>query len=179
MNAFCVMCSLVAVGANEYQQLYGAVSRGDIQAVKYHLESGTTDFNDEFRGVAMQTATAIGNVSILELLIQVWPEEVAKIADFGETVLHMAIRYGHPDCLRLLLQHWPEGIRARTVPNERMPFTLRASTLLHYAAEFGQAESFRLLLERWPAGSWPRPRMAPTAFMWQRKGGLLRSCSSF
>ena len=86
--------------------IHRAISNGNIEAVKQHLDAGT-DVNAKFRvfkSTPLHNAASGGHKEIAELLIAKGADVNAKTRS-GQTPLDQAIQYKHPEVADFLRKH--------------------------------------------------------------------------
>ena len=96
---------VVGCGPSEADRaLLDAARKGNIEAVKQHLDAGA-DMNakNKYGSTPLEIATVLENKEVLELLIAEGADVNAKFDDVGTTPLHTAARYGHKETAELLI----------------------------------------------------------------------------
>ncbi|KAG8363462.1 hypothetical protein BUALT_Bualt19G0025000 [Buddleja alternifolia] len=93
---------------------------------------------------AIHHASINGRVDVIDELMEKCPDCVRDVTSFGETALHLAVKYYKFEVFKSLLQ-WLERLGMMEVVNSK---DKDGNTVLHYAASKKQLEVVELLLDR-------------------------------
>jgi ankyrin repeat protein len=87
-----IVAAVLVVGCGPSVDIWTAVNKGNIEAVKQHIAAGT-DLDAKMQGghTLLHTAANSGHKEVVELLIDNGADVNAKDVD-GETPLHVAAR---------------------------------------------------------------------------------------
>jgi len=95
------IAAVLVVGCGPSMDIWEAVSKGDIEAVKQHIAAGTDVNANEFE--LLHRAALGGHKEIVELLIAAGADVNAKDKTRGFTPLHYAAREGRKEIAELLI----------------------------------------------------------------------------
>ncbi|KAG8363461.1 hypothetical protein BUALT_Bualt19G0024900 [Buddleja alternifolia] len=93
---------------------------------------------------AIHHASINGRVDVIDELMEKCPDCVRDVTSFGETALHLAVKYYKFEAVKSLLQ-WLERVGIMEVVNSK---DKDGNTVLHYAASRKQLEIVELLLDQ-------------------------------
>ncbi len=101
-----ITCNLLNAAAVDYQLFYGAIARGDIDAVQHFLEENR-DIDINYRGddynTPLHKACKHGNMNLVSLFLDFGADIEAK-SKTGSTPLFHAALNDHREAVELLLQ---------------------------------------------------------------------------
>ncbi|CAE7408732.1 unnamed protein product [Symbiodinium natans] len=88
----------------------------DAEEVRELVASGRLNESGDLLQEFLFNATADGDVDILQVLIDFWPDGLHITRGSGETLAHVASFSGQLDALKFLLLRTPEALKAKTEP---------------------------------------------------------------
>ncbi|KAJ8556362.1 hypothetical protein K7X08_023120 [Anisodus acutangulus] len=128
--------------------LHIACSYGYVEIVKELLSTPSCDITCRVRSgtdgkVALHYAAINGSVDIIDELVTASSDSLKEVTYFGETALHLAVKYFKFEALKRLLI-WLEHVGMIEMVNKG---DKEGNTLLHYAVSRKQLEAIEYLLE--------------------------------
>ena len=101
-----IVAAMLLVGCGESKDIWEAARKGDIKAVKHHLDAGVdVNLKDEFGKLTpLHEAATYGHKEVAELLIAEGADVNAKAGD-GSTPLDWAIKRRRTEIADLLRKH--------------------------------------------------------------------------
>ena len=132
------IAAVLVFGCSEQPAFHKAASRGNIEAVKKHLELGEeVNLRDDMNRTPLHHAAFVGSKEIVELLIA-RGADVNATNDYGSTSLHYAAIQGHTKITELLISNAVDLNLKR----------VEGFTPLHLAARKGRNETVKLLIAK-------------------------------
>ena len=134
-----IVAAVLVVGCGPSVSIHDAATKGNIEAVKQHLDAGA---DVELKcvncgGTVLRHAVSGGHIEIVELLVSKDADVNAKTEE-GESPLHLAANRGHKEIIELLI--------ARGADVDAKGDSGR--TPLHVAAQKGHKEIIELLIAK-------------------------------
>ena len=142
------IAAVVLVGCGPSMSIHDAADKGNIEAVKQHLDSGRdVNAKDQKGKTPLHRAASEGHKEIVELLIAKGANvNVNAKNEFGSTPLHVAAFQGHKEIAELLI---PNGADVSAKDKYEQ-------TPLHFAAINGHKEIAELLIANGADGAQSR-----------------------
>jgi len=144
-----MMFQMMGFGSNELEtpkiketntSIHDAAMRGNIEAVKQHIATGTdVNTKDNLEGTPLQHAAYSGHKEIAELLISEGGDVNAVGGYSKATPLHYAARNGHKEIAELLIGNGADV----NVKDEK-----KGETPLGWASGYGRTEIIKLLIAK-------------------------------
>ena len=105
-----IVAAMLLVGCGESKDIWEAARKGDIKAVKHHLDAGVdVNLKDEFGKLTpLHEAATYGHKEVAELLIAEGADvnaEIMSVKFRGETALDWAIAFKETELTDLLRKH--------------------------------------------------------------------------
>ena len=105
-----IVAAMLLVGCGESKDIWEAARKGDIKAVKHHLDAGVdVNLKDEFGKLTpLHEAATYGHKEVAELLIAAGADvnaEITSVKFRGETALDWAIAFKETELTDLLRKH--------------------------------------------------------------------------
>lgn len=106
-----IIAPIVVLAQDKNEEFFAAARKGDIAALKTHLDSGV-DVNAKTRygATALSYACDKGHVEVVRFLIERGADVNARDTFYGEVPLGWALSHGHAQVVKLLLDKGAAGI---------------------------------------------------------------------
>jgi ankyrin repeat protein len=151
------------VSAARCTPLLRAAQFNNANTLKLLVEFGADVRKNDATGcIPLHFAAKSGDIEVVRLLLEQWPEGVVAKNHYADTPLQWATREMRTEVVRLLVDCWPKGNRVKD---------REGNTPLHSAAVTGNPETVRLLVERWPGGVKVKNKARQTPLHWAAEAG--------